>query len=431
MIPPSNILLHVLATFLMPLFLGGPTGNNDPDHARAAALETLSSFRFRDACELFLCVQIVGFSMAALGSMALSMTDGISLSMVLRLRGNANACTRSAETNRRALSAARADTEAGELHAAEQARDAAFHARYTDEQVRAEVAETKRMADTAAQKLRNRQANAGLAAAIEEMKAGCEARVAAEQAEAARTGIPIVLTPLPPLDPSIEQISLEDFLEAPPGTSLFDLAASPRAAAPAEATMPGADPAGSAPGQVPQAGAEPTRRVPTRPVPPQPATAATAAAPATEQPVQTAPSQPAPAAPTTAATVAAAQAASCGTEPAQPATTQPAQATVTARHAKSQPATPQPARAIHHPQPQTDDEARRSAWANAMLHVAAEFTGELPHASPAESRLNKIRANALSSVARTLLSGTQPTPEAHLKWPPNPASSPPGKQRKA
>jgi hypothetical protein len=52
-----------------------------------------------------------------------------------------------------------------------------------------------------------------------------------------------------------------------------------------------------------------------------------------------------------------------------------------------------------------------------MLHVAAEFSEDQPHVSPEESRLNKIRANALSSVARTLLSGSPPATEPYFKWP--------------
>jgi hypothetical protein len=50
------------------------------------------------------------FGLAALGSLSLSMTDNLSLSMTLRLRGNANACNRCAEQNRRALQQSRLGT---------------------------------------------------------------------------------------------------------------------------------------------------------------------------------------------------------------------------------------------------------------------------------------------------------------------------------
>jgi hypothetical protein len=44
-----------------------------------------------------------------LGSLSLSMADEISIPMALRLRGNANACNRSAEQNRRVLQGSRGD----------------------------------------------------------------------------------------------------------------------------------------------------------------------------------------------------------------------------------------------------------------------------------------------------------------------------------
>jgi hypothetical protein len=58
-----------------------------------------------------------------------------------------------------------------------------------------------------------------------------------------------------------------------------------------------------------------------------------------------------------------------------------------------------------------------------MNQVAAEFASET-FATPAESRANKIRIQAPSSVARTLLHGTPEEVAPPFQWP---ARTPPGK----
>jgi hypothetical protein len=100
----TDVLIALLVTFLTPLFL---TAGGDVSLARAAAYETITAYRTRNAMDLFAVVQIIGFGMAALGSLSLSMGDGLSMSMILRLRGNAAALNRAAEQNRRALEASR------------------------------------------------------------------------------------------------------------------------------------------------------------------------------------------------------------------------------------------------------------------------------------------------------------------------------------
>jgi hypothetical protein len=97
---PTDILIALIATFLIPMFLGSSTG--DVAMARRAALETVNAYRVRDQADLLAVAQIIAFGLAALGSLSLSMLDDLTLSMTLRLRGNANACNRSAELNRRA-----------------------------------------------------------------------------------------------------------------------------------------------------------------------------------------------------------------------------------------------------------------------------------------------------------------------------------------
>jgi hypothetical protein len=98
---PVDVLLHVIATFLAPMFLTASGG--DIAFARMAALETVNAYRVRGPADLIPIAQMIAFGLAALGSLSLSMADDLSLGMTLRLRGNANACDRSAERNRRAL----------------------------------------------------------------------------------------------------------------------------------------------------------------------------------------------------------------------------------------------------------------------------------------------------------------------------------------
>ncbi len=109
---PSDILLNLITTLLAPMFLSVSGG--DIGFARLAALDTVTSYRSRHSADLIAIAQIVAFGLAALGSLSLSMEDNLSLSMTLRLRGNANALNRSAEQNRRAMQANRAEAAAAE-----------------------------------------------------------------------------------------------------------------------------------------------------------------------------------------------------------------------------------------------------------------------------------------------------------------------------
>ncbi len=94
---PSDRLFSILITFLTPLFLDEA---NDVATARAAAIELLRAFRIRNSWDLLVVVQVVGFAMAALGSISLSMTDGLSVNAILRCRSNANALQRSSDRAR-------------------------------------------------------------------------------------------------------------------------------------------------------------------------------------------------------------------------------------------------------------------------------------------------------------------------------------------
>jgi hypothetical protein len=98
---PADILMHLIIAFLAPMFLTASGG--DIRFARMAALETVNAYRARNQIDLMAIAQIIACSLSALGSLSLAMADDISLSMTLRLRGNAVALNRAIEQNRRAL----------------------------------------------------------------------------------------------------------------------------------------------------------------------------------------------------------------------------------------------------------------------------------------------------------------------------------------
>jgi hypothetical protein len=105
---PADILLNLIVTLLAPMFLCASDG--DIRFARMAAIETINGYRAQNHAGLIAVAQIVAFGLAALGSLSLSMADDLSVSMTLRLRGNANALNRSAEQNRCALTRNCADS---------------------------------------------------------------------------------------------------------------------------------------------------------------------------------------------------------------------------------------------------------------------------------------------------------------------------------
>jgi hypothetical protein len=100
-IHPSEILLNLIVAFLAPMFLSVSGG--DIAFARMAAIETVNAYRARSSVDLIAIAQVIACGLTALGSLSLSMADNLSLSMTLRLRGNAVALNRAAELNRRAL----------------------------------------------------------------------------------------------------------------------------------------------------------------------------------------------------------------------------------------------------------------------------------------------------------------------------------------
>lgn len=112
---PSDVLMHLIVAFLAPMFL--TTSGGDVNFARIAAIQTVNAYHARDHIDLLAIAQIIGCGLASLGSLSLSMTDNLSLSMTLRLRSNAVALNRAAEQSRRVLTQPRTDAAKPEIPA--------------------------------------------------------------------------------------------------------------------------------------------------------------------------------------------------------------------------------------------------------------------------------------------------------------------------
>ena len=97
----SGFLMNLVVTILAPIFLGVTGG--DIGLARMAAVETIDDFRARNHMDLIAVTQLIVNGLAAVDSLSRSMADDLSLSMTLRLRGNAISLNRAVEQNRRAL----------------------------------------------------------------------------------------------------------------------------------------------------------------------------------------------------------------------------------------------------------------------------------------------------------------------------------------
>jgi hypothetical protein len=104
---PAHVLINLIINLLTPMFLA-PAGGNIA-FARQAAAETLESYRVESDADLISAALVIGFGLAALTALSQSMEDGLPVAATLRLRGNANACNRSAQQNRRALEQNRAE----------------------------------------------------------------------------------------------------------------------------------------------------------------------------------------------------------------------------------------------------------------------------------------------------------------------------------
>jgi hypothetical protein len=90
-------LLAVLTPFLT------AAGIPDPDLARQAATETIQAYKATTQDQLVTTAQIIAFAFASLDNLRLSAPENLSLSMKLKLRGNANALNRASQKAAAAL----------------------------------------------------------------------------------------------------------------------------------------------------------------------------------------------------------------------------------------------------------------------------------------------------------------------------------------
>ncbi len=92
--------------FLLPFFLTGAAGNVDA--AKAAVRQLIEAYNASTATELDLVGRIIGFSVAAMDNLRLSMTQGLSDTRILRYRCNAVTLSRASDQARKLLEATQA-----------------------------------------------------------------------------------------------------------------------------------------------------------------------------------------------------------------------------------------------------------------------------------------------------------------------------------
>ena len=117
--PTQSHLLPFIISLLTPLLTAG--GITDLNLARLAAQETIDAYRAGGQQELLTISQVVAFALTALDNLRLSMPAELSLSMKLKLRGNANALNRAARDATQLLQKSHHQPEAPESSLAEQA----------------------------------------------------------------------------------------------------------------------------------------------------------------------------------------------------------------------------------------------------------------------------------------------------------------------
>jgi hypothetical protein len=99
--PLLAFLLAVLSSIMTPGL--GNAGIGDAGLARRAAVQAIEAYQARGTHELIAIGQILSFAMAALDTLRLSAPPDVSLSMKLKLRGNANGLNGAARDNTRIL----------------------------------------------------------------------------------------------------------------------------------------------------------------------------------------------------------------------------------------------------------------------------------------------------------------------------------------
>jgi hypothetical protein len=92
---------NLIVALLTPMFLWSTAG--DIPLAHAAAAQTINAYGVKHRLSLITVAKIIAFDIATLSSLSQSMYEEVSISLALRLRGNANSLDRSAERARHQL----------------------------------------------------------------------------------------------------------------------------------------------------------------------------------------------------------------------------------------------------------------------------------------------------------------------------------------
>jgi len=105
----TECLFETILGFMVPFFLAAANGN--PDLARATARQLINAYNPATATELDVAGRIIGFNIAAMDNLRLSMTQGLSDTKILRYRSNAVTLSRAADQSRKILEATKANPE--------------------------------------------------------------------------------------------------------------------------------------------------------------------------------------------------------------------------------------------------------------------------------------------------------------------------------
>src|SRR5580698_7394182 len=105
-VPAIDCVFDTILGFLLPFLLVSAGGN--PAVARSAIRTLVDAYGASNATELDLVGRIVGFAIAGLDNLRLSMAPGLSDTKILRYRSNAVTLTRASDQARKMLETAQA-----------------------------------------------------------------------------------------------------------------------------------------------------------------------------------------------------------------------------------------------------------------------------------------------------------------------------------
>jgi hypothetical protein len=135
--PTPSPLMEFILTLLTPFLMTG--GITDIHLARLAANEAIAAYTGETPTQLITIGQILAFALTALDNLRLSLPPDLSLSMKLKLRGNANALNRSARDQTQRLDRAKIAAAPPHPSIAEQAAMAAWDDIETGIETEAEI----------------------------------------------------------------------------------------------------------------------------------------------------------------------------------------------------------------------------------------------------------------------------------------------------